>query len=169
MAIVTGRCASCGREVRAKFPDFPGVKEINHAVCPECGEKELVEEGGSVMVLDKVPAVAVFSPGRVTVTPGAVKLLGDAGVVSDYLLRHLAGDWGTTGSLDKITVTREELRGGCLATDDVGKLNAIAVQLGLGTVHSVYETPDGEELWVITDLDPGDGTNRTTVMLPGEY
>ena len=83
--------------------------------------------------------------GQVVATPGALKLLEDAGKDPfDYLARHASGDWG-----DLCTFDRHQ--------------NEIALREGL-RVFSSYETTAGR-CWVITEAD----RSVTTILLPEEY
>lgn len=83
--------------------------------------------------------------GRVVATPGALKVLSDAGEHPfRYLSRHATGDWGELCTFDH-------------------QQNGIALREGL-RVFSSYETPAGR-LWVITEAD----RSATTILLPEEY
>ena len=83
--------------------------------------------------------------GRVVATPGALKLLLEAGKDPfDFLARHSSGDWGELCAFDRRQneiALREELR-----------------------IFSSYETTAGK-VWVITEAD----RSVTTILLPEEY
>jgi hypothetical protein len=86
-----------------------------------------------------------FPLGEVVATPGALKLLHEAGEDPfDYLARHATGDWG-----DLCAFVRRQ--------------NQIALREGL-RVFSSYETPAGR-CWVITEAY----RSVTTILLPEEY
>jgi hypothetical protein len=83
--------------------------------------------------------------GKVVATPGALKLLMDAGESPfDYLARHATGDWGDLCAFDR-------------------RQNEIALREGLRVLSS-YETPAGH-VWIITEAD----RSVTTILLPAEY
>jgi hypothetical protein len=110
----------------------------------------------------------LFALGECVATPGAVGLGVD---LRAYILRHVAGDFGTCGRYDQTDLTAEEVELGALATSDDAKLNVHAIRYG-GRVLSAYETPGGK-LWVITDgLDAGGNQSEytvTTCLLPEDY
>ncbi len=83
--------------------------------------------------------------GRVLATPGALKLLSEAGRHPfDYLDRHATGDWGDLCAFDR-------------------RQNEIALRDGY-RVFSSYDIPAGR-VWVITEAD----RSVTTILLPEEY
>ncbi len=83
--------------------------------------------------------------GRVVATPGALKLLSEAGEDPfDYLARHASGDWGELCAFDR-------------------RQNEIALREGL-RIFSSYETSAGR-CWIITEAD----RSVTTILLPEEY
>jgi hypothetical protein len=83
--------------------------------------------------------------GKVVATPGALKLLSDAGEHPfDYLARHATGDWGDLCAFDR-------------------RQNEIALREGL-RIFSSYDTPAGK-IWIITEAD----RSVTTLLLPEEY
>jgi hypothetical protein len=83
--------------------------------------------------------------GRVVATPGALKLLKEAGGHPfDYLARHATGDWGELCAFDRCQ-------------------NQIALREGL-RIFSSYEMPAGR-VWIITEAD----RSVTTILLPEEY
>ncbi len=96
----------------------------------------------------QVPRTAqpLFDPGAVVATPGALRLLAQAGIQPlDLLRRHLAGDWGDLDAEDR----RE---------------NSYALQHGFRLLSSYQVTPT-EKVWVITEAD----RSATTILLPEEY
>jgi hypothetical protein len=83
--------------------------------------------------------------GKVVATPGALKLLMDAGEdVFDYLARHATGDWGELCTFDR-------------------RQNEVALRDG-HRVLSAYPVV-GERVWIITEAD----RSVTTVLLPEDY
>ncbi len=93
-----------------------------------------------------------FRPGRVVITPGALRALQEAGQDAVELLsRHLAGDWGPVCDADK------------QANDE-----AVAHEGDPDSqqrVLSAYESKLGQRIWVITESD----RSATTILLPDEY
>ena len=86
----------------------------------------------------------LFQPGQLLATQGAIQMV-DAGVdLSDYLNRHVNGDWGDLDEHDK----RE---------------NEQSLDFGFRLL-SAYNTPQGK-LWIITEAD----RRSTTFLLPSEY
>ena len=87
-----------------------------------------------------------FLPGQVVATPGAMAALGEnAADCSEYLGRHLHGDWGDLCSEDK-------------------EANQEALEEGLRLL-SAYRLGDGTKIWIVTEAD----RSVTTVLLPEEY
>ena len=87
-----------------------------------------------------------FSPGRVIATPAALALLGDCGKVpSEYLGRHLSGDWGDLDPHDR----RE---------------NEWALKTG-ARLFSSYAVCPQNKLWIITEAN----RSSTTILLPRDY
>jgi hypothetical protein len=83
--------------------------------------------------------------GRVLGTPGALKLLMEAGGrPSDYLARHATGDWGELCSFDR-------------------RQNQIALREGLRVLSS-YSVGE-KSVWIITEAD----RSVTTILLPEDY
>ena len=87
----------------------------------------------------------VLELGRVVATPGAIKELKRAGQTSsEFLNRHLSGDWGDLCSEDR-------------------QLNDEAIEDG-ARVLSAYILNTGEKIWVITEAD----RSSTCLLLPSE-
>ena len=87
----------------------------------------------------------LFSLGQVVATQGCLELLEKHGkTASEFIHRHVMGDWGVVDSED-------------------AQLNQDAVQEG-SRILSVYEVGD-ERVWVITEWD----RSVTTLLLPSEY
>lgn len=88
-----------------------------------------------------------FPLGQVVATPGALELLGRAGVNPASLLsRHVRGDWGLVGRED-------------------AQANEHALRTGarLLSVYEVGEPP--ERVWIITEAD----RSSTCLLRPDEY
>jgi hypothetical protein len=160
-------CGLCGCPAVAKAPNAMRDTAAVFAMCPDCTEEGLLKAGGRVSKLAKEPEGARFPIGAVVTTPGASKALADARQgAAEFIARHAAGDWGKNGHLDKTKVTARQTKEGACATDDVAKLNKIAVDGGAsGRIESEYQTSKGERLWVMTTLSH----RETVVMLPSEY
>lgn len=88
----------------------------------------------------------ILELGRVVATPGALEEMKRAGQSpSQFLNRHLSGDWGDLCVEDR-------------------KLNDEAVENG-DRVLSAYTLTTAEKIWVITEAD----RSSTCVLLPSEY
>ncbi len=97
-----------------------------------------------------------FDTGRIVMTPAAANALAEAGhTPSEFLRRHVCGDWG---QLDRGDV----------------KANESALKTGLRLLSS-YPLKSGEVLWIITEAVDiefgGKSTHRelTTLLLPADY
>lgn len=87
-----------------------------------------------------------FLPGRVVATPAALALLGRYGrTPSEYLDRHLSGDWGD------------------LDADDYRE-NERALRSG-ARLFSAYAVSPLNTLWIITEAD----RSSTCLLLPIDY
>ena len=87
-----------------------------------------------------------FTLGQLVATPGALEALQDSGQSpSDFLSRHVRGDWGEVCPEDKM-------------------LNDQALIEG-SRILSAYRTIKGARLWIITEAD----RSSTCVLLPSEY
>jgi hypothetical protein len=83
--------------------------------------------------------------GRVVATPGALKLLLEAGEDAfGYIARHATGDWGDLCGFDH-------------------RQNEIALRDGY-RIFSSYDVSAGR-VWIITEAD----RSVTTILLPEEY
>ena len=87
-----------------------------------------------------------FLLGRVVATPGAISALEEnQQSPSEFLDRHISGDWDDMDSHD------------CRA-------NQIAIDDG-NRIFSAYRLRNGSKIWVITEAD----RSSTTLLLPDEY
>ena len=87
-----------------------------------------------------------FSLGQVVATPGALDLLRSSGhAASEFLVKHVNGDWGQIDGHDF-------------------KQNQIALRDG-GRLVSAYKTRTNELVLVITEAD----RTSTCVLLPSDY
>jgi len=157
------RCLICGHAVSVA-QDWP--------VCPACKFGQTSPEAYAIRkargllwrsditenTLDGAPshrlspAVApsalqpLFPLGQIVATPGALAALGRANQPpTEFLRRHLCGDWGA------------------LDAHDIAE-NDYSVAHGFRLLSS-YRTTAGETLWIITEAD----RSATTVLLPEEY
>ena len=84
--------------------------------------------------------------GQIVATPGALETLARANQTpSEFLLRHVSGDWGDMNAQD---------------LDE----NMYSLKHGF-RVMSRYRTNSGDTLWLITEADRA----STTLLLPEEY
>jgi len=92
-----------------------------------------------------------FPLGQIVVTPGALEALEKAGQTpTEFLQRHLRGDWGDVCEED-------------------GRLNDQALIDG-SRILSAYRTSLGDKVWIITEaVDDTGNRAATTVLLPSEY
>jgi hypothetical protein len=88
-----------------------------------------------------------FPLGRLVATPGALKALEQSGQSpSDFLSRHVRGNWGELCDEDKL-------------------LNDQAVIDGSRILSSYTTLKGSTKVWVITEAD----RSSTCVLLPSEY
>lgn len=92
-----------------------------------------------------------FSLGRIVATPGALEALHAAGQsASEFLSRHVTGDWGNL--------------------DDEDRQANDAALIDGSRLLSAYQTRKGERLWVITEALNDAGLRYSTCLLtPDEY
>lgn len=92
-----------------------------------------------------------FSLGRVVATPGAVEALEKSEQSpSEFLDRHVRGDWG-------------------IVCEEDAELNDLSLQDG-SRILSAYKLSNGTKIWVITDAANDLGQREvTTILLPSEY
>lgn len=89
---------------------------------------------------------SLFPLGRIVTTPGAKEILDlYPGLAATLLNRHITGDWGEVCEADAME-------------------NDLSVEHGF-RVFSVYRSPAGDKLWLITEAD----RSATTFLLPSEY
>ena len=92
-------------------------------------------------------ANARFPSGHVVMTAGVDELVRQGWLnPSQYLRRHLSGDWGN------------------LCNDD-WRQNDAALKSGEDRLFSSYEVTPDLKLWIITEWD----RSVTTLLLPSEY
>src|SRR5262249_23947349 len=124
MADVPAKCAGCGAPLVIRVADSLAGAEVVSALCPACTDRQFIEQGGVVLTLQQELPGARFALGKITVTPGAVQALSEAGEhAADFLRRHVTGDWGEIGHLDQTVLTEDEQRRGWEATADDAKIN----------------------------------------------
>lgn len=92
-----------------------------------------------------------FPLGRLVATPGALEALEESGQnPTDFLSRHVHGDWGNVCDEDK-------------------QLNDQSVIDG-SRLLSAYRTLKGTKIWIITEAADDDGNRMaSTILLPSEY
>jgi hypothetical protein len=96
--------------------------------------------------MNSLPTIPLFFSGRIVATPGALALLEKAQKPpSEFLSRHLRGDWGD------------------LCQDDKAE-NELSLKHGFRLLSS-YRVTDTDTLWIITEAD----RSATTMLLPDEY
>lgn len=92
------------------------------------------------------PRGPLFPLGRVVATPGAIEAFENAGErPSDYIGRHMRGDWGDVSPEDWLSNDRAVVEG--------------------YRILSAYRLSTGVRIWVITEAD----RSATTLLLPEEY
>ncbi len=93
--------------------------------------------------MGNLPPGHKFAAGQTRATRAAMQAMHDAGqLASDFLSRHVSGDWGDHDPEQK-------------------QQNDAAVENG-GPLHSMYRTLLGQEVWVFTEAD----RSMTTILLP---
>ena len=92
-----------------------------------------------------------FSLGRTLATPGALRVIEEAGQTpAEFLDRHVIGDWGEVSAGDA-AANDESLRDG-------------------SRILSAYRTSTGVKIWIITEAKDDEGQRvATTILLPEEY
>ena len=87
-----------------------------------------------------------FALGQVVTTPGALQVLQKAEQEpSEFLDRHVNGDWGDVTDADK-------------------QENEVSIEQGF-RILSAYTTSAGDRIWVLTKAD----RSATIILLPEEY
>ena len=98
-------------------------------------------------VFVSVVADSCFPAGQVVMTAGVDALVRQGGLnPSQYLRRHLSGDWGDMSESDR-------------------RQNDAALKSGEDRLFSSYEVTPDLKLWIITEWD----RSVTTLLLPDEY
>jgi hypothetical protein len=96
--------------------------------------------------MNSLQNIPLFSSGRIVATPGALSLLeGVKKSPSEFLSRHLLGDWGELCQEDKAE-------------------NELSLKHGFRLLSS-YPVTETDTLWIITEAD----RSVTTLLLPSEY
>ena len=92
-----------------------------------------------------------FSLGRIVSTPGALQALHDADQeASEFLSRHVSGDWGDLDAEDRQTNEGALIDGSRLL--------------------SAYQTLKGEKIWIIKEAVTEFGLRYSScILLPSEY
>jgi hypothetical protein len=167
MPFIHGSCSRCGAALALPLEGLFAKASLVAPLCPSCTDQQFLDEGGVVLTLKGKLEGERFPLGKITITPGAVDALADAGEHAvSFLQRHVQGDWGNYGHCDQIELTEDERRRGWEATDDDAKINKSNLLNRRDTITSSYRTAKDRRVWVITRLD---GRGGTTVLLPEEY
>jgi hypothetical protein len=88
----------------------------------------------------------LFELGQVVATPAFLEAISQTDEdLLTFLARHVVGDWGDVGPLDR-------------------RANEWAVRNG-ARILSVYELENGIRVWIITGAD----RKETTALLPSDY
>jgi hypothetical protein len=88
----------------------------------------------------------LFSLGQIVATPGALAALEKAGQSpTEFLSRHMRGEWGDV-------------------PDDDKRENQFSLERGFRLLSS-YRTNANDKIWVVTEAD----RSATTILLPEEY
>lgn len=96
--------------------------------------------------VNSLPIIPLFPAGQIVATRGALALLTRANKApSEFLSRHLRGDWGDLCQEDKAE-------------------NELSLKHGYRLMSS-YRINESEILWVITEAD----RSATTMLLPSDY
>lgn len=92
-----------------------------------------------------------FPLGQVVATPGALEALEKSGQSpSEFLAKHVRGNWGDVSDEDK-------------ATNDQSLIDG-------SRILSAYRTSKEEKIWIITEACDDRGRRAaTTILLPDEY
>jgi hypothetical protein len=113
MADIPAKCAACGTPLVIRVAAALADAEVVSAICPTCTDRQFFERGGVVFNLQEELPGARFALSKITVTPGAVQALSEAGQHAiAFLQRHVTGDWGEIGHLDQTQLTEDEQRHG---------------------------------------------------------
>lgn len=167
MPKVPAQCVACGAPLELTVSEPFVQAEIIGALCSACTDLQFLAQGGAVLTLRRELPDARISLGKITITAGAVAALAGATQhVTEFLARHVRGDWGTIGCCDEVQLTPDELQRGWEVTDESAKINKFNLLNGRDEIMSEYQTSRGERLWVITWLGQ---EPHTTVLLPEEY
>jgi hypothetical protein len=96
--------------------------------------------------MNSFPITPLFCSGRIVATPGALALLERVQKSpSEFLSRHLRGDWGDLCQEDKAE-------------------NELSLKHDFRLLSS-YPVTETDTLWIITEAD----RSVTTLLLPSEY
>jgi hypothetical protein len=137
------RCPVCGVvvNVHPKSSTF-----FAHGKLADIGQEPALCSMSDQPVTAPNPQKPLFPLGQVVATPGALDALNDAGQgPSEFLRRHVTGDWGNLDEHD-----RQE--------------NELALKEG-HRLFSAYQTSKGVRIWIITEWD----RSVTTILLPSDY
>jgi len=117
-------CSACGAPLQIEVAGLFAAATVAGSLCPHCTDRQASDRGGVVFHLERELPAARFSPGKGTITAGAIAALAESRQHAGALLRrHVQGDWGACGHADRIVLTEDERRRGWEASwrnaDDV--------------------------------------------------
>ena len=96
-------------------------------------------------MMAETPEGRKFPAGNTRATQAAMQAMQQAGhIASEFLARHVQGDWGDHDDEQKSQNDQNLADGGAL--------------------HSIYHLSDGQEIWVFTEAD----RSQTTILLPSD-
>ncbi len=99
------------------------------------------------VVFASVVPRSLFPAGHLVATAGVDALIRQGRLnPTEYLRRHLSGDWGDLSDNDR-------------------RQNDVALQSGEDRLFSYYQVAPDLKLWIITEWD----RSVTTLLLPSEY
>ena len=98
MPLRKGTCSSCGVPLEIAVPEPLREAALVAPLCSACTDQLFLENDGAVLRWRRELEGARFPLGKVTITPGAVAALSEAGQhATAFLVRHVRGDWGEFG------------------------------------------------------------------------
>jgi len=129
MPLLRTACSTCGTAIEITVVEpFSGAALVR-LLCRACTDRQFLDQEGAVLMLTQELDGARFPLGKITITPGAVEALAEAGEhVASFLQRHVQGDWGESGKCDQIELSADEQRRGWEATEDAALAGADLVK-----------------------------------------
>ena len=113
MPSIRGACSGCAAPLEIEVAGLFAAATLAGGLCPRCTDRQFSDRGGVVFNLERELPGARFSPGKVTITPGALAALAESNQhASAFLRRHVQGDWGACGQAERIVLTEDERQRG---------------------------------------------------------